>query len=517
MLSINSKFWINSAVFCTFFLLFLHAIEDPDIWFHMTIGRAVFELGTIPTQEFFVFTRLGQASEFHEWGFGLVYHIIHKVSGITGIILFNALLGALTTYIIFLTVRLHKHSIAIALAVALLSYWLMEFRFVQRPENFLYLAIALSIYLIEQYRLRENWHFLIGIPLIGLILSQIHPSVILLVLIMGAYLLEAILKKDRNLHHIVQFGAVISSTLLLSLLNPYGLEQLILPIKFSLQNEFLESFNEFLPALSTAYAYRFIAAILIIVFSIVGIRKRFSMAEWIILIAFSYLAFQHARNIALIGTIIALPFSTALSAITLSAQKKNLIAAFVFIIVAIDTGRLHRLSFDINPVYASVSAAELIETYSKSPNILNFYHLGNYLAWRLGDTHKVIIDGRNFKENNALKLHDSLLSAINGWQYSLFRYNIDSIVTPATLPYSGNFIPLAFELIKDPQWVMLLREPAGVVFIRRDRVPKDVATLTERDLWLQAKSELLKNLTAYPNSENSQKSLQQVEKNLAQN
>ena len=503
----NTAYWINAAIFGLFFVLFLHAVEDPDIWFHMTIGRAVWEQGAIPAEEFYVFTRLGDASEFHEWGFGLIYHLVHKVGGTTGLIVFNALIGALTVFILYLAARFRGISIAVALGAAAIGFWLMEFRFVQRPENFLYLAIALTIYLVERYRQQADWRYLIGIPFIGLALSQIHPSVIMLGLVMGTYLVEAVARKKPKLIQARQLSLVIVSTLLLSLINPYGLEQLILPIKFSLQNEFLQSFVEFLPALSTGYAYRFIIALLIVAFSLSGLRKRFSLAEWLILIAFTYLAYQHVRDIALLGIALVLPFATAFASRIKSVKYQYFIAGFIVVFVAIDSVRSHRLTFDINPLLVPVSGAEVVAQYSRSSNILNFYHFGNYLAWRLYGTHNVIIDGRNFQDNKSITLHDSLLSADFGWQSALKRYDIDAVVTPATLPYSGNFIPLAFELVRNPQWVMINREPAGVVFMRRDRVPNDVKALPERELWRQAKAELITNLSYFPTSESSRKTL----------
>jgi len=511
----NTTYRINAAIFGLFFVLFLHAIEDPDIWFHMTIGRAVLDQGTIPTEEFYVFTRLGDASEFHEWGFGLIYHVVYEIAGINGMIIFNALIGALTVFILYLAVRLRGISIAVALGAAAVGFWLMEFRFVQRPENFLYLAIATTLYILERYRQQSNWHYLLAVPLVGLLLSQIHPSVIMLGLVMGTYLAEAVLRKKPDLIQAGQLGATITLTLLLSLINPYGLEQLVLPIKFSLQSEFLQSFVEFLPALSTGYAYRFIIALLIIAlltiaFSLGRLRKRFSLAEWLILIAFTWLTYQHVRDIALLGIALVLPFATAIAGIVKPVKYQHIIAVFLVIFAAVDSARSHYLTFDINRLLVPVSGAEVVAKYSRSSNILNFYHFGNYLAWRLYDTHKVIIDGRNFQDNKSIALHDSLLSAGFGWQNALDRYDIDTVVTPATLPYSGNFIPLAFRLVRTPQWVMINREPAGLVFIRRDRVPDNVKVLPERELWLQARAELKINLRHFPASESSRKTLEIV-------
>lgn len=507
---------LNAVIFGLFFVLFLRAIEDPDIWFHMTIGRAVLDLWTVPVEEFYVFTRLGDASEFHEWGFGVIYQLVYELAGTTGIIIFNALIGAATVLMLFLTTRLRNTSIAAALTAIAIGFWLMEFRFVQRPENFLYLAIAATIYILARYLQQSDWRYLIALPFIGLLLSQIHPSVIMLGLVIGTYLVEALFRRNRNMTQVYQLAFVIIASLLVSLINPYGLEQLILPIKFSLQSGFLQSFTEFLPSLSTAYAYRFIIALLIVIFSVSGLRKRFSLAEWLMLIAFSYLAYQHVRDIALLGLALVLPLATAIEATINQGKYKNILAAIILVLVAVDAERAHRLTLDIDPMMAPVSGAETIAQYSLSPNILNFYHLGNYLAWRLGDTHKVIIDGRNFQDNKSLKLHDSLLSAKPGWENTLNQYDIDSIVTPATLPYSGNFIPLAFELVRNSRWVMLSRETAGVTFIRRDRVPADIKGLPERDLWLQAKTELSTNLDWYPESESSLKNMKRVENYLAQ-
>lgn len=513
-MKIDKTLWMNAAVFSIFFVLFLHAMEDPDIWFHMTIGRAVLDQGAIPTEEFYIFTRLGQASEFHEWGFGLIYHLLYEMAGSIGAIFFNAMLGALTVFILYLTLRHRGLSIAVSLGAAAVGFWLMEFRFVQRPENFLYLSIAVTIYFTEAYRRHSNWRYLVILPFVGLALSQIHPSVILLVLVMGTYLVETAFRTKPDLTEIYQLGTVIVSTLLLSLLNPYGLDQLILPIKFSLETDFLQSFNEFLPAMSTGYAYRFVIALLLIGFSMTGLHKRFSLAEWLMLISFSYLAYQHVRDIALLGIILVLPLATALDAHLKHTRYQFSMAILVLVLVTIDSTRFHRLSFDIDPTVTPVSGAETVAQYSRSNNILNFYHLGNYLAWRLSDSHKVIIDGRNFRNNNSIKLHDLLLSASPGWENALSRYDIDAIVTPATLPYSGNFIPLAFKLIHNPNWVMLNREPAGVVFIRKDRVLDNKDVLLERELWLQAKDELNKNLSDFPDSASSLNSLEIIDKYL---
>lgn len=506
--------WIDVGIFGLFFVLFLHAIEDPDIWFHLTIGRAVLEQGGLPAQEFYVFTRLGQPAEFHEWGFGLFYQLVQQAGGLGGMIIINALLGAATIFLLYRVARNRGISLLAALTAATVGLWLMEFRFVQRPENLLYLALASTLYCTERYRATADWRQLLPIPLIGLLLAQMHPSVFMLGLVLGTYLTEALVRHRPNWRQATPLALTLIATLALSLLNPYGLAQLILPLKFATETELLDSINEFLPALSTVYADHFVAGIVLGLLALTGIKRRFSLAEWLMLVAFALLAFQHVRNIALLGLALVGPLATALERLFErlrgSAEQwprwPAALTTGVVLLVAVDVLASHRLSWDIEPTSAPVAGAEIVAQQTPPGNILNFYHLGNYLAWRLAGTHQVIIDGRNFRNNPALTLHDNLLLASRGWQRQLDRYAIVAVITPATLPYSGDFIPLAFELAKTPGWTLAGREPAGLVFIRGEkRARRNCAA--EQAVWQQAEEELSDNLTSYPDSESSRRAL----------
>lgn len=485
----------------------------------MAIGRAVLEQGAVPAQEFYVFTRLGQAAEFHEWGFGLLYHLIHQASGLAGLVLLNALSGALTVFLLYRVACRRGIALFAALTAAIIGFWLLEFRFVQRPENFLYLALAATLYSLERYRASGDWRQLLPVPFIGLLLAQLHPSVIMLGLVLGTYVAEAVIRARPDFKQAGQLLAIIAVTLGISILNPYGLEQLILPLKFATETDLLNDIAEFLPALSTEYAYRFVIGATLGVFALAGIKKRFSLAEWLMLAAFAFLAFQHVRNIALLGLALTLPLATALDVVVKRHARQMALAVVCLLLVIIDIVPRHRLSLDIEPTAAPVAAAELIARQTAGGNILNFYHLGNYLAWRLAGTHRVLIDGRNFRSNAALDLHDTLLLASPGWERALNRYAIVAVVTPATLPYSGDFIPLARQLAETPGWKLAGREPAGLVFLRekgRGRTSARNACLAQQEVWQQAKEELEGNLLDYPDSASSQHSLAAARQKLAE-
>jgi hypothetical protein len=54
----------------------LRKLFDPDVWFHMVVGREVIRRMGIPPYEFYILPRLGEPGEFHEWGFGVLYYLI---------------------------------------------------------------------------------------------------------------------------------------------------------------------------------------------------------------------------------------------------------------------------------------------------------------------------------------------------------------------------------------------------------------------------------------------------------
>ena len=71
----------------------LRKLFDPDVWFHMVVGREVIRQMSIPPYEFYILPRLGEPGEFHEWGFGVFYYLIEHYSGYAGMAVANAAIG----------------------------------------------------------------------------------------------------------------------------------------------------------------------------------------------------------------------------------------------------------------------------------------------------------------------------------------------------------------------------------------------------------------------------------------
>ena len=148
--------------------------------------------------------------------------------------------------------------------------------------------------------------------------------------------------------------------------------------------------------------------------------------------------------------------------------------------------------------------AVLIKKYGVQGNILNFFHLGNYLAWNLD--RPVFVDGRNYETNEAVQLHDSIFRADQGWQEMISRFNIQAIVTPATLDFSGETIPLVAVIENDPDWILVGQEKAGLLFLKSP-IQEETPVLQKNIIWRQAIEELNNTMALYPDSKETYRTL----------
>lgn len=500
---------------CALFLLIgaslLRKLFDPDIWFHLTVGREVVRQMRIPDYEFYILPRLGEPGEFHEWGFGVLYYLVEHYSGYTGMAIANAAMGCGILLCLYLAAHgKTKTEWWQSLPVMVLALWVIEPRLNFRPETMLYLLLAAEIYLLENYLAQKKLAWLIPLPVLSWLLSLCHPSAIFLIGVFGMYSLHAVLTaaekgKTAGVLGMTGLAMTVSSTL-----NPYGVHQLLMPFDTLANDEFLKSVNEFLPVLQTVYAPYFITIAAVGVIAILFSPQR-RLVDFLLFFTFAILAFRYARNIALLGIVTYVPisnmFDTWVVRLTKTRPRKifiALISIFVGLAGIAKIGDSPVWGVGIDEEFTPYKNAQLLKRVATQGNILNFYHLGSYLAWEL--ERPVFVDGKNYGTNKAVALHDDLFMARQGWQNVVEAYNIQAIVTPVTLTFSGEIIPLVALLENDSDWVVIGQEKSGLLFVR-NRGQDGISPLPKKVVWQQAIEELNNTIQAYPDSKEAYRSL----------
>ncbi|MBI4937155.1 MAG: hypothetical protein HY846_02880, partial [Nitrosomonadales bacterium] len=441
------RFFFHCALFLLIGASLLRKLFDPDVWFHMVVGREVMRRMSIPDQEFYILPRLGEPGEFHEWGFGVFYYLIEHYSGYAGMAAVNAAFGCGIVLFLCLAAGCKtKTEWWQPLPVMALALLAIEPRLNFRPETLLYLLLAAEIYLLENYLAQRKLAWLLPLPVLCWLLSQCHPSAIFLIGVFGMYALQAVVAAGDKLRTTVALGAVALAMAGASTLNPYGLHQLLMPFYTLANAELIQSVNEFLPVLETVYAPYFIAVALAGAAAILfSPQKR--LVDVLLFLAFAVLAFRYARNIALLGivtyVVISNTFNAWIGRLVRTAPRK-IVAALLSVVIGLAV--IARISgssawgVGIDEEFTPYKNAQILKRIEVQGNILNFYHLGSYLAWEL--ERPVFVDGKNYGANKAVMLHDDVFMARQNWRSIIGSYNIRAIVTPVTLAFSGEIIPL---------------------------------------------------------------------------
>lgn len=500
---------------CALFLLIgaslLRKLFDPDVWFHLVVGREVVRRMSIPDQEFYILPRLGEPGEFHEWGFGVFYYLIEHYSGYAGMAIVNAAFGCGILLCLLLAAEGSRKAgwwqVLPPLALALYA---IEPRLNFRPETLLYLLLAAEIYLLENYLAQRKLLWLLPLPAFCWLLIQCHPSAIFLIGVFGMYAAQAVLGSAEKFKTAAVLGAVALAMAGASALNPYGLHQLLMPFYTLANDELVNSVNEFLPVLDTVYAPQFVAVALTGAVAILFSPKK-RLVDFLLFFTFAVLAFRYARNIALLGiasyVFIGNAFNRWAERLADSGARRTVAA---LLSVAIGLAGIVKVSgspawgVGIDDELNPQQSARLLKRLEVRGNILNFFHLGSYLAWEL--ERPVFVDGKNYGTNKAVMLHDDAFMARQNLGSIIGSYNIRAIVTPATLAFSGEIIPLVANLAEDDDWVLVGQERAGLLFIR-SRDLGEIPALSKSVVWQKAIEELNDTIRSYPGNREAYRSL----------
>ncbi|MBE9531813.1 MAG: hypothetical protein IME98_03300, partial [Proteobacteria bacterium] len=351
-------FYFLSAII-PIYLMGVIKIGDYDIWFHLKAGEYILETGKISHLDPFSYANPELPWIVHSWISAVVFHIVESISGIKGLILFNALMIAVAFSLIYLNMRLFMEkgrSIIFAVIILVLAAYALRFRMWVRPHTFEFIYLTATLYILNLYR-SGGKNRLYLLPLIELLWVNTHGSFILGLIVPCIYvagdILNGLMRRGksitveesgtRNSFALAKImGLVAIINLAVSLINPdfYG----ALVSSFTILSPVIAKIDEFQPLTFNhiwGYALRYtwgfsILAILSAVGFIVN-RKRLDFADLLLLAAFLLMSIKGIRflaEFALLAAPVAVKNLNApfLSIIAKRERVVGLIIAIVFIV-----------------------------------------------------------------------------------------------------------------------------------------------------------------------------------------
>src|SRR3989344_8670347 len=197
-----------------FFVKAVHS--DTDMYWHLSLGRLVWETHKIPTIDPFVYGSDSANFVSVEWLAGLIYYVLVKSFGMdVVVVVLRVLVGVITIFTLYLTTNLLTKNTLLGLNLVLVVSYILSFRLYDRPEIFSFLFISVINYLGCYFYSKGKVHILsVLLPLIFLAWPNIHGFAIvgigMLMFYCVIFLVKADFKPSRQLYILFAVSALLS-------------------------------------------------------------------------------------------------------------------------------------------------------------------------------------------------------------------------------------------------------------------------------------------------------------------
>lgn len=462
-------------LFLFFGLVFLYSfnqIANSDTFYDIKTGQYILHNLEIPTHDIFSLPAYGAEWVPHEWLAQIIFYLVYAAGGFYGLIVFCALLGVLTYFILWRLAFKKGANFHLSLLILfILSYLTLEL-WVPRPQIFSYLALALLIYFLESYRDNPVNKYLIGSSLTIWFWANTNASFVLGLVVIFLYLFyEAInyhwkwgLWDNLSLKEINYLGiAAIGSSALAIFANPAGYKALFYSF-------YVQEVANYLGVLEwkpiTIFLYEIQTQLFVAMIFLTNAffawwflfrKESRNMIFFSLSAGISLMPFISIRHVGFWPIALFIP-----GAISLSAVLKNFLAKFsdkafnmflAILGIIFISGRLFWIPMPaINESIIPVKAVDFIQKNNLKGPLFNLYNEGGYLTFRLWPQDKVFIDGRSeVYRGQPIMEFFTIFGLHDGWEkladekYNLNYFFFDSYYNPTVKKFIE---PLVGELIK---------------------------------------------------------------------
>jgi hypothetical protein len=505
-------------------------MELGAVWWHLSTGKWIFQNHSIPWTDPFTFTadpsvdKTFVLSAF--WLCQALFHLIHLAGGLHGLIFFKAAIFSTTTFILWKGARAQGASLAASYLSVLPSIFIFTFYDEIRPQTLSLLFFALTIYILENSRLRREYQDASEAPgsfkassagpgplwLIAImpVWSNVHPGFVIgigfLLLYMAEQLVSSILvHKGKGID--LAFLSSLTAAIVISALNPNGMEAVQKTFQMFMGSALgnvrihehlgIREFAEFTGKPGHLTAISIIAGAGLLSFA-ARFRKADILHAFIFcsMAGFAFITFRAGLFFAAAAVPVLGKNLSGLS-ITIQPRLKRaalITATFLVISSALFLGATR--SVITQPLLSRGVFPEKAVTYIEGAGLpANLYHpyeWGGYMIWSLFPRYKAFIDSRGLIP---IRQHLQVKNAGPQWMDTLERHGVNTVVFWAILPYEKRVPPIVFAIIKDPGWKAVYWDSKSLIFVRAGMAEK---SLKDGTVWELLESLALRNISLEP-------------------
>lgn len=473
-------------------------LVSTDLGRHIENGRYFLETHKIPDTNLYSYTYPNIPFINHHWGSGVIFYLIWKFAGISGLSFLYIALSLLTFGILFFQAKKFA-GLALATLSAVLVIPLIGERTEIRPEVFSYFFAVIFFLLLWKYKkgqLKTDVLFLL--PVLSLIWVNLHIYFIFGIGLVGLFLLDTLI--ERNWQKFKVLFLVLILTTGASLINPFGIKAVLYPLNIFRNYGYRVLENQSVSFLTNLgfinnpnlLIIKIVLAILLVSIILIFLTNR-KKINWPLLglsLTVSALGWSALRNFALFGY-----FALPVLAYNLKyglGKKVDLndgwskiiiyslaIVFFLFVSNSFQSKLLRESNTD-STEQAQNASADFFKANNLSGPIFNNYDIGGYLIFHLYPREKVFVDNRPeaypdafFKDVYIPMQEDEAV-----WQRARQEYDFNVIyfATHDATNWGQEFL---VKRIKDPEWAPVFADDYVIIFLKRNEKNKDLISRFE--------------------------------------
>ena len=462
-------------------------LGDGDTGYHIRAGEYIIENLKVPHHD--IFSHISPPLEWtaHEWLPEVIFALIHKRLGLTGLVVFMALIIASVYAILLRFLKASGISIIVATLIAVFVTSASTIHWLARPHVFSLLITLIWYIILDTYQYKQK-NYLYLLPPLMLLWVNLHGGFIAGLLLIGVYITGnasmAIFQKgnrQQNIGNLKTLAVFFILCLLASLINPKGYKILLFPFNLISNTFIMDHVSEFLsPNFHEKLTYEYMLLLMILVFGVSLLRL--NAIEAILVLLFTHMSLYSARYIPLYAMILSpilarrvdyllheykeqrlIKWFLAMSertAKTDSMAKYNLwgIATVIVLTIMVLTGQL---SYEFDKKKLPVDAVQFIQKEKIPGNMYNNDEFGDYIIYAAWPEYRVFFDGRSdMYGKERLKEYFKVMGFEHGWETVLQKYGIDWIIF-------NNKSALSRFLLERADWKLIYSDKVANIFIRR--------------------------------------------------
>jgi hypothetical protein len=491
------------ALYGLAFAQYIH-LSAADLGRHIRNGEIILARLAVPTTNEYSYTAPDFPFLNHHWASGVLFHLVHRLGGFPALSVLGVVVAVLTCWL-FYSVARRESRWEIAAATALVMLPAIASRTEIRPEMFSYLGGGIFVAILWRWRRGAvSWRALAVLPVVEVLWVNLHLYFILGPILIGVFLVEALILRVRGLAAPAPMPLVWSgaATGLATLLNPAGLRGALYPFTVLenygydvLENQpflVLERLMAFAPALYFKIAFALFVASWLWVF--LRGRQRGeepSIALLLLSLFVGAAAWRAVRNFTLFGWI-ALP-TMAINLRHLPepawlARRRTVLApvllcglAGVLVALHVPYWRERAADTGLGVRPGNLAALDFYRSAGLRGPIFNNFDVGSYLIYGLYPAERVFVDNRP-EAYPAAFFQDEVRPLQRDearWREAEERYGFNVIFFSHREHALGKEFLL--RRVADPAWAVVFIDESNIILAKRNEQNREVIQRYEVD------------------------------------